>query len=86
MIELVNVLLNSGQSLAVLHFKPRQQLNLRDGTLQLYGFARTASELIGLLEQSSLFRTPQFRSPVTQDPRLGEERFHLSVDISQGDG
>lgn len=63
-----------------------EQLNLRDGTLQLYGFARTASELIGLLEQSSLFRTPQFRSPVTQDPRLGEERFHLSVDISQGDG
>jgi general secretion pathway protein L len=63
-----------------------EQLNLRDGTLQLHGFAGTASELIGLLEQSSLFRTPQFRSPVTQDPRLGEERFHLSVELNQGDG
>jgi general secretion pathway protein L len=62
-----------------------EQLNLRDGTLQLHGFASTASELIGLLEQSSLFRTPQFRSPVTQDPRLGEERFHLSVELHQGD-
>jgi general secretion pathway protein L len=63
-----------------------EQLNLRDGTLQLHGFAATASELIGLLEQSSLFRTPQFRSPVTQDPRQGEERFHLSVELHPGDG
>ena len=63
-----------------------EQLDLRDGTLQLHGYADDASDLIGLLEQSPLFRTPQFRSPVTRDPRLGEERFHLSVELNKGGG
>jgi general secretion pathway protein L len=58
------------------------QLELRDGTVQLHGYATAASELIGLLDQSQLFKTPQFRSPVTQDPRSGFERFHLSVEIA----
>jgi general secretion pathway protein L len=57
------------------------QLDLRDGSVQLHGYAATASDLIGLLYQSDLFRTPQFRSPVTQDPRSGTERFHLSVEL-----
>jgi len=57
------------------------QLDLRDGSVQLHGYAATASDLIGLLDQSELFRTPQFRSPVTQDPRSGTERFHLSVEL-----
>jgi general secretion pathway protein L len=58
------------------------QLDLRDGSVQLHGYAATASDLIGLLDQSELFRTPQFRSPVTQDPRSGTERFHLSVELA----
>ena len=58
------------------------QLELRDGTVQLHGYATAASELIGLFDQSKLFKTPQFRSPVTQDPRSGFERFHLSVEIA----
>ena len=62
------------------------QLDLRDGSVQLHGYAATASDLIGLLDQSELFRTPQFRSPVTQDPRSGTERFHLSVEFAGEDG
>lgn len=58
------------------------QLELRDGTVQLHGYAAAASELIGLLDDSQLFKTPQFRSPVTQDPRSGSEQFHLSVEIA----
>lgn len=58
------------------------QLDLRGGSVQLHGYAATASDLIGLLDQSELFRTPQFRSPVTQDPRSGTERFHLSVELA----
>jgi general secretion pathway protein L len=58
------------------------QLDIDDGSVQLHGYARTASDLIGLLDQSALFRTPQFRSPVTQDPRSGTERFHLSVELA----
>lgn len=61
------------------------QLQLRDDTVQLHGFAATASDLIGLLEQSPLFRAPQFRSPVTQDPNSGSERFHVSVELIVGE-
>ena len=56
----------------------------RHGTAARY--AATASELIGLLDESQLFKTPQFRSPVTQDPRSGSERFHLSVELAPPEG
>lgn len=62
------------------------QLELRDGDLQLQGYAETASELIGLLEASPLFVSPHFRSPVTQDPRLGLERFHVAVELRGAKG
>jgi general secretion pathway protein L len=62
------------------------QFDLRDQTVELHGFASTASELIGLLEQSPLFKAPQFRSPVTQDPRSGTERFHISVELTSDEG
>jgi len=62
------------------------QLTLRGSELQLHGFARTASELIGVLDQSALFRAPQFRSPVTQDPREEAERFHISVELAGSPG
>jgi general secretion pathway protein L len=59
------------------------QLMLEGGEVQLHGSAATASDLIGLLDQSPLFRAPQFRSPVTQDGRDGTERFHLSVELAE---
>jgi general secretion pathway protein L len=62
------------------------QLGMHDGTVELHGYATTASDLIGLLEQSPLFRAPQFRSPVTQDPRSGTERFHVSVELMPEEG
>ena len=60
------------------------QLMLQGGEVQLHGWAATASDLISLLDQSPLFRAPQFRSPVTQE-EVGVERFHLSVELSEGD-
>ena len=56
------------------------QFELHDQTVELHGFAATASDLIGVLEQSPLFKAPQFRSPLTQDRRSGAERFHVSVE------
>jgi general secretion pathway protein L len=58
------------------------QLDMRDGAVNLHGFAATASELIAVLEQSPLFRTPQFRSPVTRDAGTDLERFHISVELA----
>jgi general secretion pathway protein L len=57
------------------------QLELHEQTVELHGFAATASDLIGPLEESPLFTAPQFRSPVTRDPRGGTERFHISVEL-----
>lgn len=62
------------------------QLQVRDGTVELHGFASAASTLISLLDQSPLFRAPQFRSPVTQDSRTGAERFHLSIELASAEG
>jgi general secretion pathway protein L len=62
------------------------QLELRDQTVELHGFASTASDLIGLLDESPLFKAPQFRSPVTQDRRSGAERFHISVELASDEG
>jgi len=61
------------------------QLVLQDGEVQMHGSAATASDLIGLLDESPLFRAPQFRSPVTQDGGDGTERFHLSVELAERD-
>jgi general secretion pathway protein L len=60
------------------------QLTLQDGEIQLHGWAATASDLIGLLDESRLFRRPQFRSPVIRDEGDGAERFHLSVELAEG--
>jgi general secretion pathway protein L len=62
------------------------QLVLQESQVELYGSAATASDLIGLLDQSPLFRAPQFRSPVTQDVDDGAERFHLSVELAAEGG
>jgi general secretion pathway protein L len=62
------------------------QLDLQEGQVELHGTAATASDLIGLLDQSPLFRAPQFRSPVTQDVDDGAERFHLSVEFATEGG
>ena len=59
------------------------QLYLQDGEVQLHGAAGTASDLISVLEGSPLFRSPQFRSPVTQDG--SDERFHLSVELVESE-
>jgi general secretion pathway protein L len=59
------------------------QLLLQGGEVQLHGWAATASDLISLLDQSPLFRAPQFRSPVTQEGGDGIERFHLSVELAR---
>jgi general secretion pathway protein L len=62
------------------------QLDIHDKTVEVQGFAATASDLIALLEQSPLFKAPEFRSPVTQDRRSGAERFHVSAELVSEEG
>lgn len=52
-----------------------------NGQLQAFGNSPSASALVGLLEDSPLFENTQFRAPVTRDPRLGVERFHIGSQV-----
>ena len=61
-----------------------RRLEMRGKTVHIEGQSKTASALIGLIEESPLFINAAFQSPVTQDPRTGQERFKISADISIG--
>ena len=58
------------------------QLRIRRNEVQLWGYSEAASNTISLLEGSENFRDVAFRSPVTQDRRLGLERFNLAAKIA----
>jgi general secretion pathway protein L len=60
-----------------------EQLDVRDGEINLRGLAATPADLIALLDRSALFNKPEFRAPVTQDPRLGLDRFQLSAKVAE---
>ncbi|HYC23044.1 MAG TPA: PilN domain-containing protein [Candidatus Bathyarchaeia archaeon] len=55
---------------------------VRNGKLELDGFARAASDLVPLLEKSPYFKNVQFNSPVTK-VQNNQERFSLTADLEQ---
>ncbi|WP_299390677.1 PilN domain-containing protein [Pelagibius sp.] len=57
------------------------QLSLAGDRLELSGFSPASSKLLTTFEESPLFTETVFRAPVTQDPRLGLERFSLSLKV-----
>jgi general secretion pathway protein L len=57
------------------------EFQLSAAELQLAGFSASASDLIGLLEHTPIFRNTTFRSPVTQDPASQRERFHIAARV-----
>ena len=54
--------------------------------LQIQGQSPNASSLIGVLEQSPLFSSVRFVSPVTQDKRTGLERFQVTAQVNNIEG
>ena len=61
-----------------------RQFKIKDRELRISGFSQAASNLIGLIEQSSMFENARFTSPVTQDRREELERFNVVADLAQG--
>jgi general secretion pathway protein L len=57
------------------------EFQLAAAELQLAGFSASASDLIGYLEHTPIFRNTAFRSPVTQDPASQRERFHIAARV-----
>jgi len=54
-----------------------QNLDYRDGKLQIRGESAQATALINLLDQAPGITAVAFRSPVVQVARSGRERFHI---------
>ncbi|HEY8515013.1 MAG TPA: PilN domain-containing protein [Candidatus Binatia bacterium] len=54
----------------------------RSGKIELEGFAKSASDLVPLLERSPYFKNAQFTSPVTK-VQDNQERFSLALEIEE---
>lgn len=51
------------------------------GDVQTFGYSPAASTLIGTIEESDLFKNAQFRAPMTRDPRVDADRFHIAFEV-----
>ncbi|MES9833985.1 MAG: PilN domain-containing protein [Candidatus Thiodiazotropha sp. DIVDIV] len=60
-----------------------QRVSVSSTDLVVTGLSEQASELIALLEASSLFESVRFKSPVVRDRRSGKEKFDLAMKLSQ---
>jgi len=58
------------------------QLEVDGEGIRLSGLADKASDLMSILDQSTMFASPEFRSAVTRDPRNGKERFQIAVELA----
>ncbi len=58
-----------------------EQFAVRGNRIELHGRSKEASALLPLIEKSPLFEGATFQSPITRDPRSGEDRFYLTAQI-----
>jgi general secretion pathway protein L len=56
-------------------------LTLRGRTVEILGYAPRAADLIAVMQNSTAFEHPQFRSPITLLPDGHTERFDLTFDV-----
>jgi general secretion pathway protein L len=59
------------------------RMRLLDTELQTFGYSPNASALIGVIENSRLFANAQFRAPLTRDPRIDAEQFHIAFQVQR---
>jgi len=57
------------------------ELTVEAGEITISGYAQKASEVLGAVETAPHFDSARFLAPVTQDRRLGRERFSLAARI-----
>jgi general secretion pathway protein L len=50
--------------------------------VQAFGYSGAASMLISTIEDSPLFRDAEFRAPITRDPGVEAERFHVGFQLA----
>lgn len=62
------------------------RLEVNGNTVRIHGESERASSLIGLIEESGLLQDPHFSSPVTKNPRTGNDRFAIEALVESGEG
>jgi len=50
-------------------------------TVEIEGYASTATEILPKLEQSKMFRKVEFTSPTIRDVRMNADRFVLKMEL-----
>jgi general secretion pathway protein L len=58
-----------------------KNITCKNGTVEIEGYADTASEIIPVLEQSPMFSDVSFKSTIVKD-RSGKERFKIGMSLS----
>jgi len=58
-----------------------QQFQLQGSDLRIQGQADGSQRVIGLLNESSLFTSPEITGAISIDPRSGQERFRSQVRV-----
>ncbi len=61
------------------------KFSVRNNRLSVSGYSAKPSALIGLLEDSVMFASVRFSSPVTMDRKVGLERFNLTATVAGRD-
>jgi Tfp pilus assembly protein PilN len=90
--EKIRLLARSEQALATIYLQELTQVvpkdaylntfRMRNGKIELEGFAKEASELIPAIDKSRHFSNPEFTSPVTK-VQNNEERFSLTTRVGE---
>ena len=57
------------------------RINVTENTVELEGYAASATEIIPKLENSKYFQKAEFASPTFRDPRLNNERFVIKMEL-----
>lgn len=57
------------------------RVRVTDTTVEIEGYANTATELLPRLESSKLFRKAEFSSPTFRDTRMNSDRFVIKMEI-----
>jgi general secretion pathway protein L len=61
-----------------------QQFQLMGSELRIQGMADGSQRVIGLLDESPLFRSPEITGTISIDPRSGQERFRSQAQVVTG--
>ncbi|MGI9510546.1 MAG: PilN domain-containing protein [Geminicoccaceae bacterium] len=61
-----------------------RQLRIANGSIELAGLAESPSELVAILDRSSMLTSPTFSSPVIRDRRSGRDLFQISMSLTGG--